>query len=131
MDTREELNERAEAHVKKMLEEIDRMKSLLLLVGMEVHIAPDKTGFTIAAGKDEMARTMRRLALREAADAFSFNMEFSMVGDATKSPARGIAMALFLQGSMMMILNAVKDAREAHASIDEIMGRISSDEKEN
>ena len=131
MDTREELNERAEAHVKKMLEEIDRMKSLLLLVGMEVHIAPDKTGFTIAAGKDEMARTMRRLALREAADAFSFNMEFSMVGDVTKSPARGVAMALFLQKSIMMILNAAKDVLEAHVSIDEVMGRISSDEKEN
>ena len=131
MDTREELNERAEAHVKKMLEEIDRMKSLLLLVGMEVHIAPDKTGFTIAAGKDEMARTMRRLALREAADAFSFNMEFSMVGDVTKSPARGVAMALFLQKSIMMILNAAKDVLETHVSIDEVMGRISSDEKEN
>ena len=131
MDTREELNERAEAHVKKMLEEIDRMKSLLLLVGMELHIAPDKTGFTIAAGKDEMARTMRRLALREAADAFSFNMEFSMVGDVTKSPARGVAMVLFLQKSIMMILNAAKDALEANVSIDEIMGRISSDEKEN
>ena len=131
MDTREELNERAEAHVKKMLEEIDRMKSLLLLVGMEVHIAPDKTGFTIAAGKDEMARTMRRLVLRDAADAFSFNMEFSMVGDVTKSPARGVAMALFLQKSIMMILNAAKDVLEAHVSIDEVMGRISSDEKEN
>ena len=131
MDTREELNERAEAHVKKMFEEIDRMKSLLLLIGMEVHIAPDKTGFTIAAGKDEMARTMRRLALRETADAFSFNMEFSMVGDVTKSPARGVAMVLFLQKSIMMILNAAKDALEAHVSIDEIMGRISSDEKEN
>ena len=131
MDTREELNEKAEAHVKKMFEEIDRMKSLLLLIGMEVHIAPDKTGFTIAAGKDEMARMMRRLALCEMEDAFSFNMEFSMVGDVTKSPARGVAMVLFLQKSIMMILNAAKDALEAHVSIDEIMGRISSDEKEN
>ena len=131
MDTREELNERAEAHVKKMFEEIDRMKNPLLLVGMEVHVAPDKTGFTIAAGKDEMARMMRRLALREMEDAFSFNMEFSMVGDVTKSPARGVAMVLFLQKSIMMILNAAKDALEAHVSIDEIMGRISSDEKEN
>lgn len=119
---RTELKTTADIHIKKLFEEIEELRPMLSLVGIEFGVSPDKASFYVRSGADSFSSGMRNLALRGAADAFSFNMEFNMVGDVTKSPACPIATGMFLDKTIKMILSAVKEALEAHESIDKIMG---------
>lgn len=117
-DQKEKIRARANGHAEQLFGEIEKMRPILRLIGIDFGVSPDKVSFYVRIGSDSHSNAMRNMALGGAADAFSFNMEFSMVGDVTKSPACPIAMGLFLDKTLRMILNAAKEALSAQNDMD-------------